>query len=149
MGAECPLPSHGAVASTFFFLFFFKDKSCNLSKIVSVLRSASVERFFVSRMRDFFLMASLRLIASYLSCNVYMWLTNCFDFLFKIPYQNITNIMVMVIRIFIKSVLMLGRMTGPVCSSLCFRLLAQDNHWKNKDRVKSELFCTVYWELFR
>ena len=30
------------------------DKSRNLSKIVSVLRSASVERFDVSRMRDFF-----------------------------------------------------------------------------------------------
>ena len=33
---------------------FLKDKSRNLSKIVSVLRSASVERFDVSRMRDFF-----------------------------------------------------------------------------------------------
>ena len=31
------------------------DKSHNLSKIVSVLLSASVERFFVSRMRDFLL----------------------------------------------------------------------------------------------
>ena len=30
-----------------------KKKSCNLSKIVSVLLSASVERFFVSRMQDF------------------------------------------------------------------------------------------------
>ena len=30
-------------------IFFFKDKSCNFSKIVSVLLSASVERFFVSR----------------------------------------------------------------------------------------------------
>ena len=39
----------------FFFLFFFflLDKSCNLSKIVSVLLSGSVEIFFVSRMRDF------------------------------------------------------------------------------------------------
>ena len=39
----------------FLLLFFFKDKSCKLSKIVSVLRSASVGRFDVSRMRDFFL----------------------------------------------------------------------------------------------
>ena len=37
----------------YFFIFFFLDKSRNLSKIVSVLRSASVERFDVSRMRDF------------------------------------------------------------------------------------------------
>ena len=34
--------------------FFFKDKSRNLYKIVSVLQSASVERFDVSRIRDFF-----------------------------------------------------------------------------------------------
>ena len=39
-----------------FFLNFFIDKSCNLSKIVSVLRSASVERFDVSRMRGFLAM---------------------------------------------------------------------------------------------
>ena len=39
----------------------FVDKSLNLSKIVSVLRSASVKRFNVSRMRDFFL--SLRFIS--------------------------------------------------------------------------------------
>ena len=42
----------------FFFLdflnFFFKDKSCNRFKFVSVLLSASVERVGVSRMRDFF-----------------------------------------------------------------------------------------------
>ena len=38
------------VTTTF---FFFLNKSRNLSKIVSVLLSASVERFFVSRMRDF------------------------------------------------------------------------------------------------
>ena len=31
-----------------------KKKSYNLFKFVSVLLSASVERFFVSRMRDFF-----------------------------------------------------------------------------------------------
>ena len=50
-----------------FFLFFLKksynlfkkiyiiwDQSRNLSKIVSVLLSASVDRFFVSRMQDFF-----------------------------------------------------------------------------------------------
>ena len=37
--------------------FFFLDKSRNLSKIVSVLLSASVERFFVSRLRDFLTMA--------------------------------------------------------------------------------------------
>ena len=36
-----------------FFYFFFLDKSGKLSKIVSVLQSASVERFDVSRMRDF------------------------------------------------------------------------------------------------
>ena len=34
--------------------FFFKDKLCHLSKIVSVLLSAMAERFFVSHMRDFF-----------------------------------------------------------------------------------------------
>ena len=34
-------------------LVFFLDKSLKLSKIVLVLRSASVERFDVSRMRDF------------------------------------------------------------------------------------------------
>ena len=33
---------------------FFLHKSLKLSKIVLVLRSASVERFDVSRMRDFF-----------------------------------------------------------------------------------------------
>ena len=37
-----------------FFSIFFLDKSRKLSKIVSVLQSASVERFDVSRMRDFF-----------------------------------------------------------------------------------------------
>ena len=36
------------------FFSFFLDKSCKLSKIVSVLRSALVERFDVSRMLDFF-----------------------------------------------------------------------------------------------
>ena len=36
----------------YYFLFFFKD---NLSKIVLVLLSASVERVGVSRMRDFLL----------------------------------------------------------------------------------------------
>ena len=34
-------------------IIFFCDKLRNLSKIVSVLLSASVERFFVSRMQDF------------------------------------------------------------------------------------------------
>ena len=34
----------------------FLDKSRNLSKIVSVLLSASVERIFVSRMRDFLIL---------------------------------------------------------------------------------------------
>ena len=33
--------------------YFFLVKLCNLSKIVSVLLSASFKRFFVSRMRDF------------------------------------------------------------------------------------------------
>ena len=37
--------------SSFFLLL---DKSRKLSKIVSVLRSASVERFDVSRMQDFY-----------------------------------------------------------------------------------------------
>ena len=36
------------------FFFFFLDKSRKLSKILSVLQSASVKRFDVSRMRDFF-----------------------------------------------------------------------------------------------
>ena len=39
---------------SFLFLYLFLDKSHNLSKIVSVLLSASVERFFVSLMQDFF-----------------------------------------------------------------------------------------------
>ena len=38
----------------FKFLNFFLYKSRKFSKIVSVLRSALVERFFVSRMQDFF-----------------------------------------------------------------------------------------------
>ena len=38
-----------------FFYFFFFDKSCNRLKIVSVLLSALVERFFVSHKHDFFL----------------------------------------------------------------------------------------------
>ena len=36
-------------------LVFFLVKSLKLSKIVLVLRSASVERFDVSRMRDFYI----------------------------------------------------------------------------------------------
>ena len=39
--------------------FFLKDKSCNLSKIVLVLQSASVERFDVSRMRDFYITVNI------------------------------------------------------------------------------------------
>ena len=70
MGAERPSPTRpsyytrGALktrggcvdASTapFFLSFFLLDKSCYLSKFVSVLLSASVERVGVSRMRDFF-----------------------------------------------------------------------------------------------
>ena len=42
------------IMQSLFIIIFFLDKSCNLSKIVSVLLSASVERFFVSHMRDFF-----------------------------------------------------------------------------------------------
>ena len=62
-GCRGPSPTRVAVARTrgrvnrpIFFNFFlnFLDKSRNLSKIVSVLLSASVERFFVSRVRDFF-----------------------------------------------------------------------------------------------
>ena len=45
-----------ASTAPFFFLSFFVDKSQKLSKIVSVLGSASVKRFDVSRMRDFFLL---------------------------------------------------------------------------------------------
>ena len=61
MGAERPLPTRGAVAWTrqpphfLIIIFFFLDKSRNLSKFVSVLLSASVERVGVSRIRDFFL----------------------------------------------------------------------------------------------
>ena len=44
----------GRVNGPIFFLFL--DKSGKLSKIVSVLQSASVERFDVSRMRAFFLL---------------------------------------------------------------------------------------------
>ena len=44
----------GASTAQFFFFFFFLDKLRKLSKIVSVLQSASVERFNVSCMRDFF-----------------------------------------------------------------------------------------------
>ena len=45
-------------ASTAHFFFFFLDKSRKLSKILSVLQSASVERFDVSRMRDFYMAVS-------------------------------------------------------------------------------------------
>ena len=74
MGAKRLLPPRGSVvcmhgrvyawtcgrvdASTapfFLLLFVLLDKSLKLSKILSVLRSASVQRFDVSRMRDFFL----------------------------------------------------------------------------------------------
>ena len=37
-----------------FIYFFFVDKSPNLSKIVLVLVAASVKRFFVSHMQNFF-----------------------------------------------------------------------------------------------
>ena len=71
VGAERPSPPRGSVVWTrgrvyawtrglvnrlnrpFFFFFFFLDNSRKLSKIVSVLQFASVERFDVSRMRDF------------------------------------------------------------------------------------------------
>ena len=39
-----------------FFSLFFLDKSRKLSKIVLVLQSASVERFDVSSMRDFYIL---------------------------------------------------------------------------------------------
>ena len=50
-----------------FFYFFFIDKSHNLSKIVSVLLSASVERLDVPRMRDFYRMFTPM---SYVMCHV-------------------------------------------------------------------------------
>ena len=40
-----------ASTADFFFLFFL-HKSCNLFNILLVIRSASVERFYVSRIRD-------------------------------------------------------------------------------------------------
>ena len=76
MGAERPSPPRGAVAWTrvrvdastrgrvdtstapYFYFYFFLDKSRKLFKIVSVLRSASVERFDVSLMRDFLMSTS-------------------------------------------------------------------------------------------
>ena len=45
-----PVP---VIFNVFFLFFYFIFFSRNLSKIVSVLLSASVERFDVSRMRDF------------------------------------------------------------------------------------------------
>ena len=64
VGAEHPSPPRGSIMWTpgrvyvwtrglVNSRFFFLDKSRKLSKIVSVLQSASVERFDVSRMRDF------------------------------------------------------------------------------------------------
>ena len=47
----------GCVINLIFFILYFLDKSRNLSKIVSVLLSASVERFDISRMRDFFFLS--------------------------------------------------------------------------------------------
>ena len=51
-----------------FGVFFFKDKSRHLSKIISVLLSASVERFFVSRMQDFFTTIKLTLFFFKTNC---------------------------------------------------------------------------------
>ena len=48
------------------FFFFFKDKSRNLFKFVSVLLSASVERGGVSRMRDFVLTTELCTVCLYI-----------------------------------------------------------------------------------
>ena len=76
VGAEHPSPPRGSAvwmrgcvcastrgrvdASTGpFFCLLLLDKSRKLSKIVSVLQSASVERFDVSRMRDFFFLFCL------------------------------------------------------------------------------------------
>ena len=53
----CPPPRNkggGGNHATLFYFYFFQDKSRNLPKIVSVRLSASVEIFFVSRMRDFY-----------------------------------------------------------------------------------------------
>ena len=49
-----PHPTPQFPPKVLFLLIFLADKSCNLSKIESVLLSASVKRlFFVSRMGDF------------------------------------------------------------------------------------------------
>ena len=82
VGAERPSPPHGSVIWTRgrvyewtrgrinrpFFLFFFLDKSRKLSKILSVLQSASVERFDVSRMRDFFFYTYLHIDYCFAYC---------------------------------------------------------------------------------
>ena len=52
------------------FFSFFLDKSRNLSKFVSVLLSASVERFNVSRMRDFFNRARLHKVENLIATSI-------------------------------------------------------------------------------
>ena len=63
-----------------------KDKSRNLFKIVSALRSASVERFDVSRMRDFF-------IYLYVWCKMVQWFLKLkyFPKLFSTVQSNLVN----------------------------------------------------------
>ena len=61
MMASVPAVLHGGISTLKMKIYiittdnFFKDKSRNLPKIVLVSLSESVERFFVSRMRDFYL----------------------------------------------------------------------------------------------
>ena len=72
----CVEPSRGRMDTSiapYFFLLFFLDKSRKLSKIVSVLRSASVERFDVSRMRDFHRIGLLGLFDLVVAKSVHMF----------------------------------------------------------------------------
>ena len=97
MGAEHPSPpresvmwtrgrvyawTRGRVNRPIYLFIFFLDKSRKLSKIVSVLQSASVERFDVSRMRDFFSSAIVfschqAISTQFSSQNLVLLLKNC------------------------------------------------------------------------
>ena len=71
------------------FYLFFKDKLCNLSKIVLFLLSASVERFFVSRMRDFFGIGATIRISREMLCLPYAGFFLCS---FKTLFQQFEKI---------------------------------------------------------